>query len=299
MKKYLKLLRPNPLTKILRNAKAQHHRNFLILWNRGLGDIPLGLYALNLAIKKEIPEAKITYLTRENLLSGFQMLPGSYAIADPEMKRGNPVDIIVTLKKLGINTGQFDVIIPDADPTRWVPWQIGRVVPKLSYNCAWEKKINNFGLVGKKYFAAHVDTETGQYYGYEKNWPVEYWQELFSKIDQEIILFGVKKDECFLGRNIIDLRGETSLQDLLAILVCNVTNLIAPDSGILSTSYYVNHQYPINIYSLWSDPRQGVLKQKVASPNKLLKHFPFISEKNLKEITPEKLLTDICQPVAN
>ncbi|MBI5273582.1 MAG: hypothetical protein HY860_00830, partial [Chlamydiales bacterium] len=89
------------------------------------------------------------------------------------------------------------------------------------------------------------------------------------------------------------LRGETSLEEMLCIIKNHCRDLIVPDSGILSMTYYVDEQFPLNIYSMWSDPRQGILKQKVSSPNALLTHHPFIAEKNIERITPEMILKKI------
>ena len=50
--------------------------------------------------------------------------------------------------------------------------------------------------------------------------------------------------------------------------------LIAPDSGVLTMTYYLDVQTPLDVISLWADPRQGVLKRDVASPNSLLRHRP-------------------------
>ena len=50
--------------------------------------------------------------------------------------------------------------------------------------------------------------------------------------------------------------------------------LVAPDSGVLTAAYYLDDDFPLELVSLWSDPRQGVLKQDCASPNRYLRHTP-------------------------
>jgi hypothetical protein len=57
---------------------------------------------------------------------------------------------------------------------------------------------------------------------------------------------------------------------------CSV--LVAPDSGVLTMAYYLDVDDPITIVSLWADPRQGILKQGVASPNPRLRHVPLRGE---------------------
>ncbi|MBI5274244.1 MAG: hypothetical protein HY860_04235, partial [Chlamydiales bacterium] len=244
IKKWLQHFLPNPFDRLLKQAKKKQQYRFLILWNRGLGDIPLGLYALNIRIKTMIPDAKITYLTRSDLISGFKMLPQIDVMVDPQMKRGEKVDIAHTLKRLEHSIKNFDIILEKPDPTNWVSWQLGKVVPKLQFQPSWDDLGKKFALVGRGYIGTHVDTETGQYYGYEKNWPKKYWIELFKQLDKPIILFGMKKDEYFHFPNIIDLRGETSLEEMLCIIKNHCCDLIVPDSGILSMAYYVDEQFP-------------------------------------------------------
>ena len=44
--------------------------------------------------------------------------------------------------------------------------------------------------------------------------------------------------------------------------------LVAPDSGVLTAAYYLADDFPLDVISLWSDPRQGILKQGCPSPNR-------------------------------
>jgi hypothetical protein len=54
--------------------------------------------------------------------------------------------------------------------------------------------------------------------------------------------------------------------------------LVAPDGGVLTMAYYLDAAFPLTVVSLWSDPRQGILKQAVASPNPQLVHVPLVGE---------------------
>ena len=74
IKKFIRSLQPNPFDCTLKKAKRKNLKNFLFAWNRGLGDIALGLYGLIHKTKKVIPDSKITFLIRENLKEGFQLL---------------------------------------------------------------------------------------------------------------------------------------------------------------------------------------------------------------------------------
>jgi len=74
------------------------------------------------------------------------------------------------------------------------------------------------------------------------------------------------------------LRGKTHLLSLLSIVKNKLDYLVVPDSGLLSLTYYLDAVFPLKMVSLWSDPRQGVLKQNVASPNPDLLHIPLIGQ---------------------
>jgi hypothetical protein len=141
------------------------------------------------------------------------------------------------------------------------------------------------------YVAAHVETMTQ--YGYEKNWPLSSWKELFANIPKEykIVLLGAPSAVSFEGDNIIDWRGKTSLLQLLAWLKTECSYLVAPDSGILSLIYYLDQNFPLRVVSLWADPHQGVLKQQVASPNPQLVHVPLIAkDRTLAKLSVSEVL---------
>ncbi|MBS0604892.1 MAG: hypothetical protein JSS60_07635 [Verrucomicrobia bacterium] len=278
----------NPFDSLLKRAQAQGQSRFLICWNRGLGDIPLGLYALTYRIRAYIPHAQITFATRGDLADGFKMLDGVTAVVDPDWKRGVPFDLDKTLLNTGLSRSDFDVILERPDPTHWLMWQIGTLVPKLSWNPDWDTLCKRFELDPKRsYVGVHVQTETS--YAYEKNWPIEYWNAFFQKARKEhgvdIILFGFSPTPAFEGEGIVDLRGKTSLFEMLSIIKNRCRYLLVPDSGVLSIAYYIDAQFPIDIVSLWADPKQGILKQNVASPNSSLRHRPLIAKnKDLRTV---------------
>jgi hypothetical protein len=140
----------------------------------------------------------------------------------------------------------------------------------------------------------HVHSETR--YGYEKNAPLSTWQALASGLaPRPVALLGFKRDEAFAGmEHVIDLRGRTTLVQLLDFVLHRCSALIAPDSGILSLLYYVERAAPLSIVSLWSDPRQGILKQNVASPNPLLRHTPLIApDRDLRKVRYSSILASL------
>jgi len=259
----------NPLDSQLRKAVKNGHQRILIPWNRGLGDIPLGLYAIVHQIRTFIPDAEITFLTRPDLEEGFKLLKGVQVKVDPSWKRGTPYT-------LGSEHSHYDLILQNPNPSQWVAWQRGYLVPKLHWDSAHDHLCERFQLPSHC-IGAHVQCETSHLYRYTKDWPEECWKELFASLSDSIILFGLKKTPTFDFPNVIVLRGEMSLHEMLSIIKNRCRLLIAPDSGILGMTYYLDTPFPLKLISLWADPNQGILKQNVPSPNPLLQHIPLIS----------------------
>ncbi len=284
----------NPFDSLLKRAALRGDSRFLICWNRGLGDIPLGLYALTQRIYQYIPHADITFVTRLDLVDGFRMLEGVHVVADPDWKRGVAFDLEKTFLNTGLKPLDFDVILEKPDPTHWLMWQLGKVVPKLKWAPEWDALCERFSLEkGRSYIGVHAQTETN--YAYEKNWPEEYMRAFFKRVYLEygvpILLFGFAPNPLFAEEGIIDLRGKTSLFEMLSIIKNCCRYLLVPDSGVLSIAYYIDASFPIDIVSLWADPRQGILKQNVSSPNPLLKHRPLIAkDKDLRTVSVESTL---------
>lgn len=295
LKRLLRKVLPNPLDSLLHKAVQCGHKRFLLAWNRGLGDIPLGLYATVYRIRELIPEAEVTFVTRKDLLEGFEMLEGVEVLASGKWKRRQPFSLQETVEELGRSLKQWDVVIEAPDPTYWVKWQLGRLIPKLKWDPLWDSLCERFSLhTGEKYIGVHVQTETGANYGYEKNWPLENFQKLFESLKEKnckIILFGFSKEPSFSLPNLIDLRGETTMREMLSIIKNRCSHLIVPDSGVLSMSYFIDLSFDLKIVSLWSDPYQGVLKQNVASPNPRLYHRPLIAPQgDLRQLPVEAVI---------
>jgi ADP-heptose:LPS heptosyltransferase len=280
IKRIIRKILPNPLNLLLRRAVKKKQTKFLIAWNRGLGDIPLGLYALVYKIKSIIPLADITFITRVDLQEGFSLLQGVKVISCDNWKRKASVDLASSIKACGFSPEDWDVIIDKPDPTYWVKWQLGYLTPKLYWDPQWDGLSKNFHFdPSEKYVGIHVDCETQ--YSYEKNWPKEYFVQLFQKlahVDKKIILFGVGSSYDFSYDHVIDLRGKTSLKQMLSIIKNRCSHLLVPDSGVLSITYYLDVPFHLHVISLWADPKQGVLKQAVSSPNSLLIHTPLLAK---------------------
>lgn len=277
------LLLPNPFDALLRDAKDRGAKKILVVWNRGLGDIPLGLYALVYRIREYIPKAEIVFLTRPNLEEGFVLLGGVTTLVSATIRRGQNVSIAQELQKLGHNLEEFDLVIEKPDPTRWLYWQIGKLTPRLSWQSIWDKAHETFDLPCLKdrpVIGVHVQTETC--YNYEKNWPETHWKQFFHEVSKipnaRVLLFGFEPTPIFEGSHIHDLRGRTNLLQMLSIIKNRCSHLVVPDSGVLSLAYYLDIETPLRVVSLWADPRQGVLRQSVPSPNPYFSHIAMVGK---------------------
>ncbi len=291
-KKLYRRFGPNPLDRLLKGAQKRNQKQILLFWNRGLGDIALGLFAIVHRIREFIPDAKITFLTRPNLRDGFLLLGGVEILVAPELKRSDKIQMQELLRSIGSDPAQFDLIIDNPDPSYWVKWQLGKLTPRLHWQQEWDKLCDKFNLDPKEtYVGAHVQTETN--YAHWRNWPVESWTALFEKITssgKKVLLFGFENEPQFEIPGVIDLRGKTPLFELLSIIKNRCSALVVPDSGVSSMVYFLNETFPIKHISLWAEPNMGILKQNVASPNPNLKHIPLLGkDKNIANITVEEV----------
>jgi ADP-heptose:LPS heptosyltransferase len=295
MKFIKKLCRCLIFNRQLKRLKKEIKPKVLVTWNRGLGDIPLGLYALLYRIREWAPTADVTFLTRADLREGMYLLPDVSVWVAADWKRGQAFNLTQTLSELQSKIEDFDLVLENPDPTRWLKWQLGALTPKLKWNPEWDCLCERFQL-SPRCVGVHVQTET--VYGYEKNWPLDRWNELFRQLTEEkgmqVLLFGFKKEPFFNYKGVIDLRGETSLYEMLSIIKSKCSYLVVPDSGILSITYYLDLNFSLRVVSLWADPRQGVLKQNVPSPNLSYSHSPLLGKKeNVANISVEEVMQEL------
>ncbi|MBI5272563.1 MAG: UTP--glucose-1-phosphate uridylyltransferase [Chlamydiia bacterium] len=305
-----RLFLPNPLDWMLKRMASRGGTKILLGWNRGLGDIPLGLYAIVQRIRQYIPEAEITFLIRENLREGFSMLEGIKILVAPDWKRGQAYSAKESLKSLGIDPKAFDLVIERPSPNDWVRKSRGTLTPRLKWDASYDALATSFSLPeGFLYIGVQLCAETN--HGSWRNWPVEQWHELLSRLAKmphvKVLLFGYGKEPEITYPNVIDLRGKTTLFELLSVIKNRCHAVVLPDSGILSMLYYLDVSFPLQVISLWTDC-EGVLKQGVFSPNRELIHRPLIGQRRdpttiasytvLQELFPAKPLLR-CQQAAH
>lgn len=262
---------------------AREPRDGVLLgWNRGLGDVALGLSPLFERLRREAPAARITVLTRPDLHDAFSLTSADRVLAVPSWKRGAAIDFEAACRDRGVDPTRFAAVFPEPDPTRWLEGRRHRDLPRLAWRADWDRLADPLlpAAPGVTTIAAHVSSETAGHYGYSKDWPAGAWRELLAAFPAgsgvRWVLLGLAAEAAFAGDNVVDLRGRTPLPALLAV-VRGSRVLVAPDSGVLSLAYYLADPHPLDVVSVWADPGQGVLKQGTASPNPRLAHRPLLA----------------------
>lgn len=279
-------LHGTPFDRALALAGQTGQRDFVFGWNRGLGDIALGLVPLFLRIRARCAGSRIVLVTRPDLADMAALAAVDDVVIVEGLLRDAPLDPVPAARARGFCFHGEPVVFADPDPTRWLDGQRTSFPPRLAWSPAFDALAGRFGMPddGRTVIAAHVNSETAQFYGYVKDWPAASWRDLIARFPAERgvhwILFGNAPAPSFDGANVTDLRGQTTLLELLALIRTRCRVLLAPDSGILTAVYYLDGKDPLEVISLWSDPRQGILKQGCAAPNPALHHHALVGADN-------------------
>ncbi len=277
-------MRGTDFDRALRHAARDGRRDFVFGWNRGLGDVALGLVPLFARIREEVPGSRIEVRTRADLADAFA-LAGVDAIRVVDgLARGAPVAVA--------DAPPSAIVFADPDPTRWLEGRRREHPPVLRYPPSWRALAESLvqDAPGVIAVGAHVSSETAQYYGYVKDWPADRWSALFDRFGASRgvrwLVFGNAQGAPFAQSNVVDLRGRTTFPELVAVIRERCRVLVAPDSGVLTAAYYLDGDAPLDVISLWSDPRQGILKQACASPNPRLRHTPLLApDEDMRELS--------------
>lgn len=271
-------LRGTPFDRALATARRDGVRRVAFGWNRGLGDIALGLVPLFAQVRAALPGARIEVYTREDLAQGMGLADCDAIHVVPGLARGPAVDVDAAARAAGTPLDAGTLVFADPDPTRWLDGRRERYPPVLRWDPARDREADALVPTAPQAvtIGAHVDSETARYYGYVKDWPAAAWRALFARYPAASgvrwLLFGQGAQDRFAQDNVVDLRGRTDLVTLLAVLRTRCRILVAPDSGVLTLAYYLEGDRDLDLVSLWSDPRQGIRKQGCAAPNRALVH---------------------------
>lgn len=267
-------------------ALARAHRDprdgFLFFWNRGLGDVALALAPLFAIVREQAPGARITVVTRPELESAFRMTVADEVRVLPGLVRDERASPAELTAPFGWNAGQFCAVLAEPDPTRWLRGRRHLYPAQLRWRPEWDARADAFVAPDRTtlFAGAHVQSETQAIYRYVKDWPIASWRALFDRVGADDgvrwLLFGHAATPPFDHPAVTDLRGRTGFVDMLAIIRNRCRVLVGPDSGVLNTAYYLDAAFPLDVISLWSDPRHGILAQRRASPNPEIVHRPLL-----------------------
>ncbi|MEO8752689.1 MAG: hypothetical protein ABI624_08420 [Casimicrobiaceae bacterium] len=284
VKRWARLLadrvRGTEFDRALRTAGRRGSHDYVFCWNRGLGDIALGLVPLLAQVRAHDAQSRIVVFTRPELSEMFMLTDVDEIHVVPGLQRAAPIDPAAAAAHAGVALSRAATMFADPDPTLWLAGHRADRCPSLHWNPAWNARADGLfpATAGEIVIGAHVNSETAQYYGYTKDWPAGAWQDLFARFpaDHNVrwLLFGNTPATTFAQPNLVDMRGRTTLLDLLALIRTRCSVLVAPDSGVLTAAFYLADDFPLELVSLWSDPRQGILKQGCPSPNQRLRHVP-------------------------
>ncbi|MCH9612399.1 MAG: hypothetical protein S4CHLAM102_08890 [Chlamydiia bacterium] len=288
LKQILSRYRKEPFDQLCETLQREGKKEIGIVWNRGMGDIPLSMYAATLRLKAKVPGAKVTYLTRKGLLEPFSLLPGAASVHAFDGGRGSDLSTIDWHQ-----FGPFDHVIEHLDIKYNFLWQINKLIPHLDWKEELDHLAEPFGLP-ERCIGIHMETETDQFYDRDRSFSIPVWEEIFTHLIDEmgyhVVLFGAQPKEAQSRPGLIDLRGKTRFLELMAIIKNKLSVLIAPDSGVLCCAYYLNAQFPLKVVSIWGATNQGILKQGVISPNRQLTHIALKGEEqNVHAISKQQL----------
>jgi hypothetical protein len=288
----------------LRRARRLPSPRIVLFWNRGLGDIALGIVPLIAIARERVAGARIVVVTRPELHEPFLMAGADEVHALPGLVRGAATDLRAACAALGLDLAGA-VAIPNPDPTRWLEGLRAAHPPALRWDAAWDALADRFvpADATRVRIGVHASAETGQFYGYPKDWPMERWPALFERTGAaphvDWVLFGHAPTPPLPGPSIIDLRGRTGFLEMMAVIRRRCRALVAPDSGVLTMAYYLDAPFPLHVISLWSDPRQGILKQGCPSPNPQLVHRPLVGRgEDVRNITVDDVWSALLPALA-
>jgi len=288
------------LDRAVRRAAAGSRRDFLLCWNRGLGDIALCLVPIFARIRRDVPGARITVVTRPELAVPFALTDADAIVAIPGLARGTVVTQAQLRALPDVDLERHAAAFTDPDVNRWLRGRRTEFPPSLRWDPAWNALADAIvpPVQGEICIGAHVSAETRQYYGYAKDWEPDAWRSLMNRLDDvpgvRWLLLGHARDADYARANVTDLRGVTGYLEMASIVRNRCRVLVAPDSGVLATAYYLDARFPLDIVSLWSDPRQGILLQGCPSPNPLLRHVPLVGrDEQARNIQVDDVLAEV------
>ena len=157
-------LRGTPFDRAVAHARRQGIAHFVFGWNRGLGDIALGLVPLFAQVRAAIPHARIDVFTREDLAQGMALTDCNAVHVIPELARGPAVDISRAAAAAGVVLDANALLFADPDPTRWLDGRRQVHPPVLHWNPRWDALADPLVPAAPDLLTigAHVSSETAR-----------------------------------------------------------------------------------------------------------------------------------------
>jgi hypothetical protein len=283
----------DPFERALKRVACLPTPRVLFYWNRGLGDIAMGLVPLFEKLRAANPRVRIEVLTRADLADGFALAGVDTIHVAPGLARGERDGFARHRAACAeLSSGHFEIVFAAPDPTRWLAHLLPATTPRLVFPPAWDALHAEIPgiLPGRTLIVAHASAETGQFYGYTKDWPTTHWHELFARYrdheDIQWLLIGHVPTPDYAYANVLDLRGRTTLPQVLSLLRHRARALVAIDSGILCLVWCLAADFDLDVISLWADPHQGILKLGLPAPNHRLVHAPLLGANQLTANIP-------------
>src|SRR5205814_1904487 len=122
----------------LGRGQTDTRKRFLFFWNRGLGDIALGLVPLFLRIRQEFPGAKIEVVTREELRAAFELTNVHALHVVKDLQRESRVKLVDVAPALGIALDRYCAVFEYPDPNRWLEGRRTEYPPTLAWSRPWD-----------------------------------------------------------------------------------------------------------------------------------------------------------------
>lgn len=286
-----------PYERALADGVRRQYTRVVFYWNRGLGDIALGLVPMFARAAARLPHARLEVVTRAELAEPFRLTAARAIHVVPGLERAERISAATACARLPADPRQGALAIDAPDPTRWLAIARHPAPPRFHWSAEFDALAAPLVDRGdpRPWIAVHASTETAQHYGYVKDWPADAWRALFDaaarRHDVRFVLLGHARAPALDGPNVVDLRGRTGFLQMLALVRTRCCALIAPDGGILNAVYFLDAVFPLTVVSLWSDPRQGLLKRHVPSPNPRLVHVPLVGAGfDVRAIAPDDVL---------
>jgi ADP-heptose:LPS heptosyltransferase len=221
-------------------------------------------------------------MTREDLAPVFELAGADAIHVVSGLTRGAAFDVAAEAQRLGLDPQGYAGVFGNPDLRRWARSAREIGAPRLHWPARLDGLATRFVELDAPgpWIGVHVHSETEKFYRYVKDWPAERWPHLFTavqaKVPAKFVLLGTASSRKLDGPGVVDLRGRTTLLEVLSLVRTRFQVLVAPDSGILSLAYVLDMQKDLDVVSLWADPRQGILKLAQPSPNARLRHHPLL-----------------------